>query len=88
MRLDVALVHRLGVELALNHDIGLGEAGGDVPERELDALGDVGRLRRPGLDADRVHLLMQQRRIGLHCPGHVQHVRQQKRHKQIVDPQY
>ena len=36
LRLDIALVHRLGVELALDDHVGLGEAGLDVADAELE----------------------------------------------------
>ena len=76
MRLDVALVHGLGVELALDHDVGLGEALLHVAERELDPLGDVRGLGRRRLDARGDHVLVQQRRAALHRLDHVDHVRQ------------
>jgi hypothetical protein len=44
VRLDVALVDRRRLELALDDDVGLGEAGLDVAQHDLDALGDVRRL--------------------------------------------
>ena len=44
VRLDVALVHRLGPEAALDDDLGLGEAGLDVAQLVLELAGDVGRL--------------------------------------------
>ena len=37
MRLDIALMRRLGLELALDDDVGLGEAGLDVAMAELAA---------------------------------------------------
>jgi hypothetical protein len=76
VRLDVTLVDRFGGELALDHDVRLGEASRNVPERELHALGHVRRLRRLRLDTDRVHVVVKQRRAGLHRLGNVQHVRQ------------
>ena len=76
VRLDVALVHRLGRERALDDEIGLLEAGGDVAQHELDALGHVrGRLGR-GVHAGREHIVMQQRRARLHGLDHVDDVRQ------------
>ena len=51
VRLDVALMDRRGLELALDDDIGLLEAGLDVAQGDLDALGDVGGLLGLGLDA-------------------------------------
>jgi hypothetical protein len=51
VRLDVALVHRRGLELALDDHVGLLEAGLDVAQVDLDPLGDVGRLVGLGLNA-------------------------------------
>ena len=76
VRLDVALVHGLGGELALDDDVGLLEAGRDVAQHELDALGDVGGRLGRRLDAGRDHVLVQQRRAGLHRLDHVDDVRQ------------
>ena len=76
MRLDVALVHGLGVEGALDHEIGLGEARRDVADRELDPLGDVGGLVRRRLDACGEQVLVQQRRVVRHRLDDVDHVRQ------------
>ena len=46
MRLDVALVHHRRRELALDDDVGLGEALLDVAALQLHAHRDVGRRRR------------------------------------------
>ena len=64
VRLDVALVDRRGLELALDDDVGLLEAGLDVAQGDLDALGDVRRLLGLGLDADREQIVVQERRAG------------------------
>jgi hypothetical protein len=76
VRLDVALVDRCGLELALDDDIGLGEAGLDVAQRDLDALGDVRGLVGLGLDADREEIVVQHRRARPHGLDHVDDVRQ------------
>jgi hypothetical protein len=76
VRLDVALMHGLGVELALDHDVGLCKTFGGVAERELDPLGDVRGLRRRRFDTRREHVLVQQRRPTLHRLDHVDHMRQ------------
>src|SRR5205085_8641521 len=44
MRLDIALVHRARIERALDDDVGLLEALGEVALLVLDAAGNVGRL--------------------------------------------
>ena len=46
MGLDIALVRRLGLEAALDDDVGFLEALLDVAMAELVAVGDVGRLLR------------------------------------------
>ena len=50
VRLDVALVNRLGGELVLDDSVGFGETGVGVAELELKTLGDVGS--RLGLRID------------------------------------
>jgi hypothetical protein len=69
-------VHRLGVELALNDEVGLPEARLEVSTREHDMLSDVGRLVRPWSDAFGVLLFVQQRGAGPHRFDDVDHVRQ------------
>ena len=61
MGLDIGLMHRLGVELALDdHRVRLlRNRLVDVAERELDPLGDVRRLGRRWLDAGGEHVLME-----------------------------
>ena len=76
MRLDITLVDRLGRELALDDHVCLCKSGFQIAETELDALGDIGRFLRCGLDSDREHVVVQQRRIGLHRRLDVDHVRQ------------
>ena len=70
MRLDVALVDAGRPELALDHDVGLLEALGDVALLEVEVDGDVGRL--VSLLAHRVgaHVVVQQRRVVLHRVEH------------------
>ena len=59
MRLDVALVHGLGLEAAFDHHLGLGEAGLDVAQLDLELAGDVGGL---AVEAD---VVVQDRGAGL-----------------------
>ena len=66
MRLDVSLMDGLGRITPLNDDIGVAEPGVDVALVEGNHLGDVGWMRRLGLDSLREEVVMQQRRIGLH----------------------
>ena len=48
LRLDVALMHRLGVEFTLDDHVGLGEALRDVAHVEIELLDHVrGLARRP-----------------------------------------
>ena len=53
VRLDVALVHRLGVNVALDDDVGLGEAGREVACANSMRLATLDGLRRRRLDAAR-----------------------------------
>ena len=76
VRLDIGLVHRGGLELLLDHHVGLGEAGVEVADLELETLRDVGRLRRRRLDAAGDHVVEQQRRVVRHRLVHVDDVRQ------------
>ena len=82
LRLDIALMDRLGVEFALDDQIGLGESRLDVAGRELDALGDVRRLFGRGLHPGGDLVLVQQRRVVLHRLDDVDDVRQHL----VVDP--
>ena len=76
MRLDIALVHRLGRVAPLDDDIGLGEPGLDIALGEADHLGDVGGLGRLRLDAGGENVLMQHRRVVRHRRLDVHDVRQ------------
>ena len=53
MRLNVALMYRFGVELALDDDVGLRKPGVHIAVTELHPLGDVGRFFRHRLDPSR-----------------------------------
>ena len=63
--LDIALVHGLGVEFALDDDVGLGEPGIDIAHGEFLALQDVGRPVGRRVHPLGHHVLEQDRRIGL-----------------------
>ena len=76
VRLDIALVHRRGLELLLDHDIGLGKPGIEVADLEFEPLRDVGGLGRRRLDPARHHVFEQQRRVGLHRLVDIDDVRQ------------
>ena len=76
VRLDIALVHRGGLELLLDHHIGRGKAGVDVAGLELQPLRDVGGLGRRRFDAAGDHVLEQQRRPIRHRLVHVDDVGQ------------
>ncbi len=76
MRLDIALMHRLGGEVALDNNVGRLEACLDVAKLELDPLGDIRRLVRRWLDALREHVVMQDRRVILHRFVDIDDVRQ------------
>ena len=76
LRLDVALMHRRGLEVQFHDLISRGKACVDIAHLVLDALGDVRGLGRCGRDAARDHILEQQRRIGLHRLIDVDDVRQ------------
>jgi len=52
-------MHRLGLEAALDDDIGGGEAGVAVAEFVLERPGDVGARRRTRLGTDVAHVRMQ-----------------------------
>ena len=73
MRLYVALVHGLGLELFLNDNVGLFESCLDVAQLELEAVGHVSPLRivAPGAGSERgavqgQEALVQDRRIVSH----------------------
>ena len=76
VRLDIGLVHRGGLELLLDHHVGLGEARVEIADVEFEPLGDVGRLGRRRLDAAGDHVLEQQRRVVRHRLVDVDDVRQ------------
>ena len=67
MRLDVSLMDGLGRITPLNDDLGVAEPGVDITLVEGDDLGNVGRMRRLGLDALCEQIVVQQRRARLHC---------------------
>jgi hypothetical protein len=73
MRLDVALVHRLGLEAALDDDFGRSEPGLDVAQRVLKLAGDIGGGGRTRLGADVAHVLVQNGRARLHGLVDVDH---------------
>jgi hypothetical protein len=66
MGLDIALVDRLGLELTLDHHVGLGEAFVDVAPGEGDALCDVGRLIGLRVEPVSAQVVVQDRRIVPH----------------------
>ena len=83
MRLDIALVHRGGLELLLDHEIGVLEALLDIADGEFEPLRDIGRLGRGRLDAAGDHVLEEQRRVVGHRLVDVDDVRQHL----VLDPQ-
>ena len=76
VRLDIALVHRRGLEGHLDDLVGRREARLDVAHLVFDALRDVRRLLRRRIDAAGDHVVEQERRIGLHRLVDVDDVRQ------------
>ena len=76
MGLDIALVHGLGLERALDDQVGGGEALVDVAERDLDAGGDVRRLVGRVVHAAGAQMVVQDRRVRRHRRDDVRHVRQ------------
>ncbi len=76
MRLDIGLMHRLRRVAALDRDLGVLPAGGDVALREGDPLGDIGRRGRLGVDARGEQIVVQERRARLHRLLDVDDVRQ------------
>ncbi len=75
MRLDIALMCRLGLEAALDDDIGPLEAGFDIAMAKFETAGDVGRLLRLRIDAIGEHVVMQHRRRRLHRLVDIGHMR-------------
>ena len=71
--LDVALVHGLGLEAALDDDIGRGKPGVDVTQLVLELAGDVGHGGRTRLGADVALVLVQDGRARLHGLVDVDH---------------
>ncbi len=57
-------------------DIGLLEAGLDITQNDLDALGDIGGLLGLGLDAGGEQVVVQERGVGPHGFDDVDHVRE------------
>ena len=76
MGLDIGLMHGLGIEGPLNHDIRLLEPFLDITKRKLDPLRDVRGFGRRRLDPVGDHVLMEERRIGLDRVHHIDHVGQ------------
>ncbi len=80
VRLDVALMHHRGVEFTFDDNIRFGEPFLDVARLKEEVLCDVGRLVVScfGRRTDRcgADLIIQDRRIVLHCVEHVQYRRQ------------
>ena len=74
--LDIALMHRLGGEGALDDDIGLGESGLEIAAREGHLLEDVRRRLGRRLHALGEHVVVEHRRVRRHRLAHVDHVRQ------------
>lgn len=76
MRFDIALMHRNRHVTSLVHDLGRGEALGDVATRDHRLLRNVGRGRGLGRHAGREQPFVEQRRVGRHGGLDVDHVRQ------------
>ena len=77
LRLDIALMHRLGVERLLDDDVGFREPLRRIADRQFVALDDVGRLFRVRpLHALGTQVIVQDRRAGLHRLDRVDDVRQ------------
>ena len=76
MRLDIGLMHRCVRIAPLDHDVGLAEPGVEVALGKADHLGDVGGMRRLGLDTLGEEVVVQDRRVGLHRFFDVDDVRQ------------
>ena len=65
VRLDIALMHGLGLEAALDDHLRRGEARLDVAQRVLELAGDIRRRCRARLGADLRHVLVQDGRARL-----------------------
>ncbi len=76
VRFDIALVHRLGIELVLDDDVGRIEAFIEVAQFEFGAFSDVRARSRRRLDSLGDEVVVQQRRVHLHAFGRGHHVRQ------------
>ena len=76
LRLDIALVHGLGIVFALDDHVGFGEARVGVAHREVEPLDDVGRRVLGPLDALGPEMVVQDRRTGLHRLDRVDDMRQ------------
>ena len=76
MRLDIALVHRLGRVAPLDDDFGFAEPGLDIALGEAHHLRNVGGLGRLGVDARGEDVVMQQRRVRRHRRLDIHDVRQ------------
>jgi hypothetical protein len=64
--LDVALVDGLGAELALDHDVRLGEALLEIAPVDGKAKRHVARVLGRGLDAARAQVVVEERSVGPH----------------------
>ena len=73
VRLDIALVHGGGVELALDDDIGLGEALGRVAQRPAEVLGHVADAVRQRAVHLGLQVIVQERRTRSHRVGRGEH---------------
>ena len=76
MRLDIALVHRLGRIAPLDDDFGFAEPGLDIALGEANHLGDVRGLGRLRVDAGGEDVVVQHRRVRRHCRLDIHDVRQ------------
>ena len=76
MGLDIALMHRRGLEAALDNQIGLGKTGLDIANRDIDFLENIGSLGRLRRHAVGEHIGMQNRCIRLHRLFDIDHMRQ------------
>ena len=76
MRLDIGLVHRLAGVAALDRDLGFLPALGEIALHEGDALGDIRRRGRFRIDALRIEVVVQDRRVLPHRVFDIDDVRQ------------
>ena len=76
VRLDIGLVHRLARIAALDRDLGLLPALREIALHEGDPFRDVRRGRRFRIDALRVEIVVQDRRVRLHRVLDIDDVRQ------------